>query len=358
MDFVSDDYPLQGDLLLKLRPKQPLDNVHDWWDVWVVGEIRQSDQNEALRQLRRYVRDVFASQPTRRLVHAFTLCGSYFEPRVLDRSGCASPGPFNIIYDERRLIQIIAGHAMMTDEELGLVTLIKEDDGYRVINIESENPQEPATSGDWDYVTKFSWTSDRRKQELDLLRLALSRGVQCIATLVGSKDVTSIKDIRSGLYFPNAHRARGSSRSTSGTQGESRPRGLSALSKSDGIVDTEKTAGSAQKRPISTCEDSSKRRKHDCRNLADGQVTKAEYSNAQAQGTSLNDAENISYDNRILRCLVISLAGKALYKFQKKSELLGALRDTIQAHKKQETYTHERHSDLDAWRNCVMIYLF
>ncbi|KGQ00834.1 hypothetical protein PAAG_12499 [Paracoccidioides lutzii Pb01] len=38
------------------------------------------------------------------------------------------------------------------------------------------------------------------------------------------------------------------------------------------------------------------------------------------------------YDNRVLRCLVISPAGQPIYKYKSPLELLMALRDAIKAH--------------------------
>jgi len=57
------------------------------------------------------------------------------------------------------------------------------------------------------------------------------------------------------------------------------------------------------------------------------------YDVEEAQGTSLLAPNDDSYDNRIFQCLVISPAGRAIYKYEKKSELLGALRDAIKAHR-------------------------
>ncbi|KAM4061091.1 kinase [Hirsutella rhossiliensis] len=57
------------------------------------------------------------------------------------------------------------------------------------------------------------------------------------------------------------------------------------------------------------------------------------YDVEEAQGTSLLVSNNGRYDNRVFRCLVISPAGRAIHKYEKISELLGALRDTIKAHR-------------------------
>ena len=49
------------------------DSAHDWKDVGMIGELKESnrDKKGKLLQIGRYVRDVFSCQPTRRYVHAF-----------------------------------------------------------------------------------------------------------------------------------------------------------------------------------------------------------------------------------------------------------------------------------------------
>ena len=56
-----------------------------------------------------------------------------------------------------------------------------------------------ADSGDWDYVTKFSWTSDRRESEAHLLQRANKKGVRGLARLVGHCDITRISEMRSEM---------------------------------------------------------------------------------------------------------------------------------------------------------------
>lgn len=199
----------QIDLFLKQKNGTKADAAHDWRDVEVIGELKESNVNKkgTLLQIGRYVRDVFSRQPTRRYVHAFTICGRDMECWVFDRSGCYSPGAFNINQEPGRFIQVIAGYTMMEEEELGLDTFTEQDDDCCFIHIDGANRRErlrleseafthqraivcrgtscyltetPESKG-WNYVTKFSWTSNKRRPEADLLQLARSRGVKGVA---------------------------------------------------------------------------------------------------------------------------------------------------------------------------------
>ena len=71
---------------------------HDWRDVHVIGEHKQSKDNfkSLLLQLSRYMRDVFTAQPTRSFIHGFFLYGNLMELWVFDCSGPYSSGAFNI----------------------------------------------------------------------------------------------------------------------------------------------------------------------------------------------------------------------------------------------------------------------
>jgi protein kinase-like protein len=106
----------------------------------VIGEFKESNNNKkgTLLQIARYVRDAFSGQPARRYVHAFTICGRDMEVWVFDRSGCYSPGAFDIHREPERFIQVIAGYTMMNEEELGLDTLMEQGDGCRSIHIEQD----------------------------------------------------------------------------------------------------------------------------------------------------------------------------------------------------------------------------
>ncbi|KAM4066706.1 kinase [Hirsutella rhossiliensis] len=271
-DLVGAEAQRQIDLFVKRKNGQPPDAAHDWSDV----------------EIGRYVRDVFSCQPTRR------------------------PGAFDIHDKPKRFIQVIAGYAMMNDEELGLDRFTELDGNSRLIHVDQDGASarkrlrlesqpftrqravvcrgtscyltKPPDSEDWSYVVKFSWTSDRRKPEADLLRLARQRGVE------GLPRTTSTV-----------------------SQSFSRSQPPSALSR--------KRKSSQRQNEVA-------------------------YDVEGAQGTSLLASNNGPYDNRVFRCLVISPAGRAIHKYETKSELLGALRDAIKAHRSLHLKGNILHRDI------------
>ncbi|KAN0071182.1 hypothetical protein V8E54_010613 [Elaphomyces granulatus] len=361
-ELVGAEAQRQIDLFIRRNNGQPPHAAHDWRDVEVIGELKQSNDGKkgTLLQIGRYVRDVFSCQPTRRYVHAFTICGRDMEAWVFDRSGCYSPGSFDIHKEPKRFIQVIAGYTMMNEEELGLDTFKEQDGEHHFICVEQDGIKgrkrlrleskhfthqraivcrgtscyltKAPESEDWSYVTKFSWTSDRRKPEADLLRLARSRAVEGIATLIGHHRIISINEMRSGLTFKNPYFFRGSlSAISSFSQSFSRSQRPSAPSRSFSEFHGLSIASmpSRKRKSVDVGRKSSKRSKS---NSGQGQNMVA-YDVEEAQGTSLLAPNDGPYDNRIFQCLVISPAGRAIYKYEKKSELLGALRDAIKAHR-------------------------
>ena len=231
-DLPGAEAPRQLDLLIKRR-SDVAGPIHDWKDVHVIGEHKQSKKNlkHLLLQLGRYMRDVFTAQPTRRFVHGFFLHGTIMELWVFDRSGPYSSGAFDIHEEPEQFIRAIAGYAMMSDEELGLDTFVELDRGDLFITItEDANGQEKRIqlerdpiviqraivcrgtncyrSKDREHVVKFSWTSDKRPPEADHLRLAREKGVKGVAELLGYHRITSIEELRHGLTFPAPYRFR------------------------------------------------------------------------------------------------------------------------------------------------------
>ncbi|KAL1957249.1 hypothetical protein VTO42DRAFT_6155 [Malbranchea cinnamomea] len=98
-ELTGDEARRQVDLIVKQKCGESSGSARDWKDVEVIGELKASNSNgikKTLVQLSCYARDVFACQPTRRFLHAFTICGRAMEVWVFDRSGCYSPGPFDI----------------------------------------------------------------------------------------------------------------------------------------------------------------------------------------------------------------------------------------------------------------------
>ena len=356
-DLIGCEAKRQIDLFVKPSNEKLSKVVHDWKDVEVIGELKESnkDKKATLLQIGRYVRDVFSIQPTRRYVHAFTLCGNDMQAWVFDRSGPYSSTVFDIHKEPERFIRTMAGYVMMSDEELGLDTFIERDDGDQFITVvedatgkERRLQLEPIpiarqraivcrgtscfrawtpSSENLQYVAKFSWVSAKRQPEADLLRLARERGVEGVAKLFGHHRITSIAEMREGLTFGKPYAFQNTTLSPTSSFSQSQ----SLLPQSFGQICSLGTAGDLPK----------KRKSVD----AGGSPSKRSRSNSQSpdkakrdkevssQTTSLYTHDDSSFNNRTLRCLIISPAGQALRDFRSIPELLKALRDAVKAHK-------------------------
>ncbi|EFW18588.1 hypothetical protein D8B26_005348 [Coccidioides posadasii str. Silveira] len=116
-DLVGSDAERQVDPLLRARVQGDSGEKHDWKDICVVGELKQSSDEirtkDTLLQLALYVREVFIAQPTRLFVHAFAVCGTKFEAWVFDRSGPYSSGVLDIYEDVKQFFRVILGYAML-----------------------------------------------------------------------------------------------------------------------------------------------------------------------------------------------------------------------------------------------------
>ena len=237
---TSHSAPLDGsdckrkpDLFLAPSGSTKRDGKYNWTDVWVIGELKQSEiQNEYKKELLKFcghAREVFKSQPTRRILHGFIIRGSMVELWVFDRSGLYSCEKLDIHKDPRRFIRVMAGYTMMSDEELGMNTYIKEDRIGKYIMFKGEDKAKEEKlylegrpiafqraivcrgttcyrakrrdSKRWEFVVKFSWRSDKRRAEGDLLRLAKERNVWGVAQLFGHQDLDRIDDLRQGMEF-------------------------------------------------------------------------------------------------------------------------------------------------------------
>ena len=78
-------------------------------------------------QLASYAREVFGSQPARRFVPGFTICGSLMRLWVFVRSLPYNSKRFDIHKELERFFKVLAGHVLMSDAELGLYTFSKRD---------------------------------------------------------------------------------------------------------------------------------------------------------------------------------------------------------------------------------------
>ena len=383
-DLTGGEAQRQLDLFVKRRGIET-SRKHDWKDVRVIGELKQSKWplKKILLQLATYIRDAFTAQPTRRFIHGFFLHGTIMELWVFDRSGPYSSGEFDIHEEPEKFIRAIAGYAMMDDEELGLDTYTELDDTGRFITISrdatgKENRMQldkaPFVkqravvcrgttcfrSSDQANVVKFSWTSDKRPLEADHLRLAREKGVEGIAKLIGHQRITSISELRSGLTFPSPHRFRDGTPSTSTSFSPTQ------LGLSFGPMQNLSISKTSSKRKRPGDERSSQKKSR-----SDGQKSKISQQYEAAQkpdepAVSLCESDNGKYSNRIFGCLAIAPAGQALSEFTQRPqspdsvpsairELLTALRDSIKAHRSLYLKGNVLHRDISE-NNIIITY--
>ncbi|KAA6410771.1 MAG: serine threonine- kinase Sgk2 [Lasallia pustulata] len=355
----------QLDLLVKMRSNEAAGEKHDWRDVLVTGELKKSDQKDKRLwlQVGSAVRNVFASQPTRLFVHAFTLTGTEMETWIFDRSGPYSGATFDVHEEPEKFIQVMCAYLMMSDEELGLDTFIKAKDNRLFVSMPVEvrgkmrnrqleldpNPiahqraivcrgtscflAKAAGAAEFDRVVKYSWTSSMRPPEADLLNKANERGVKGLAKVVGyHEEVTSISRLREGLVFSTPHKFRGVPRSANTSFSQSQPPLNHPFSQFYGLSIASK--GHSKGKSTDCSSHPSKR------SQSNSQLAKTEqaengvsYPVQKPQGTSLVQQDQAPYDNRILRILAISPAGRSISQFQSVVELLEGLRDALKVHR-------------------------
>ncbi|KAG6130388.1 hypothetical protein E4U28_007436 [Claviceps purpurea] len=239
-DYDSDcRYSQELELSVKMRKNGSAVETHDWRDVLAIGRLRESEQTEAkeiLLQLGSAVREVFARQPTRRFIHAFTLTGTTMETWVFDRSGPYSGTTFNVHEEPERFVQVLCGYLMMSDEELGLDVFTEEKDGRRFVTIPVNPcatetirlelnpkpisyrraivsrattcfPAKPIGAPEFDTVVKYSWIPSTWTPEPDLLSKANEHRVQGVVKMVGyEREISRISKLRAGLAFSTPHK--------------------------------------------------------------------------------------------------------------------------------------------------------
>ncbi|KAI9765252.1 MAG: hypothetical protein M1839_005599 [Geoglossum umbratile] len=401
------DYDRQLDLFLAPSDTPQYNGKYNWEDVRVIGELKESiskNYPDELAKFSGHAREVFTSQPTRRFLHGFVIRGSIVELWVFDRSGPYSCEKFNLHKNPDRFIKVMAGYTMMSNEELGLNTYIKEDEHGKDImfKVEGKTKEEKLYLEDepialqhaivcsgttcyrakrlgvenWEFMVKFSWRSDKRRAEGELLRLAKERGVRGVARLFGYQDLDSITNLRQGLQFG---KPRWFSSATSGSINQTQSRTKSACSKksrsrSAGLSIGGVTLGSSlsghkrkQHGEVAELHQSKRSRSGSSRRRTDitSQITAEhdsgveganKHSFEEANTTSLmhpREADNESFDNRIFCCLVVYPPGRAIHEFESVLEFLEACRDVIKGHR--SLYQDEKILYRDVSKNNIII---
>lgn len=193
------------------------DPPHEWSDVLVVGELKQSNKDTLsptpVVEFAGYVRMVFSSQPYRRFVHAFTLAGDLMRCWIFHRGGGFASELFSINTNPERFLCVVVGYATMSRTELGFDPTVSPPNifGQRQLTLSGQiYLLKPATffltpaiacrgtlctearlPGDteYHYIIKDAWRSECYASEGLLLHEAQAAGVECLVEYIGHEDV-------------------------------------------------------------------------------------------------------------------------------------------------------------------------
>ncbi|KAI3331263.1 serine/threonine-protein kinase Sgk2 [Ustulina deusta] len=346
----------QMDLFFQM-PAPEASGIFEYKHVLVVGEQKSSYDTGRFKadflQLTRLVRGVFIDQPTRRFVHAFTISASMMELWVFDRSGAYSSGAFDIHDKPDTFARALVGYATMDNDAMGLDTFIEREGMHHYVTVSDIDSNETrirllrpivrqkaiVCRGTTCYetqdsnVAKFSWASDKRELEVEQLRLAETRGVKGVASVVAHRQITTIAELREGLEFRERHKFRNEDvhfedLPSAGTIDMS---GHKRKSSSDHRSDA-----SGSKKPRSNSQRSTLIQKQHSKHLI------------STGKPSLYNPGGDMWENRIYSCLVISPAGRVISDFRTIKELLGAVRDAIRGHQSLYETGNILHRDISS----------
>ncbi|KAG5980339.1 hypothetical protein E4U55_004128 [Claviceps digitariae] len=331
----------KGQMDLFLQRLTAEDSNTFWYkNVLVIGQHKKSYGIGMFKadflQLTRYVRSVFADQPTRRFVHAFSLCASTMELWVFDRSGAYSSGTFDIHDEPDKLARALVGYATMDDDLMGLDTFTKRLDGDRYITFVDTGGKEirlrlvkamvrrkaivcrgtTCYETQDGYIAKFSWVPAKQKPEVEQLKLAEAMGVEGVARVVAYHEITSIAKMREELNSWPAHRFRDKD-----TQSNDSPA-------------TTITSGKRKYSSNHTSDDASasKTRRSGGQKSKLAPVLNHQLSTGNKEPSLHTSGEEL-WQNRIYSCIIISPVGRVISKFRNIQELLESERDAIKAHR-------------------------
>lgn len=222
-------------------PNAGEDSKCHWSQIIVPGELKSNPSldtaSKAGLDLGRYVREVLATQDTRRFVLGFTICGSIMRLWEFDRAGGIASAPFNINKDGLQFVSAVLGFLWMNSEQLGFDPTIVESDGIKYMEITRDGQKErltldtlmrraPCVAGRattcWEgyrhsdesrapLVIKDSWQYPERDEEGKLLMEATKKGVVNVARYyhhetvqVGGINADVQANIRKGLDISKA----------------------------------------------------------------------------------------------------------------------------------------------------------
>ncbi|KAH8713512.1 hypothetical protein HC256_006658 [Beauveria bassiana] len=333
--------------------------------VLVAGEHKRSfataDFKACMLQLTRHVRSIFADQPMRRFVHAFTIKAATMELWMYDRSGAYSSGEFNIHHEPEKVARALVAYATMDNGAMGLDMSIEWKNSHRYITVEDGNGDDKRVElnrllvrqravvcrgttcfSTKQGVAKFSWRSDKRQpSEVKHLKLAQEKDVEGVATLVGHREITSIADLRAGLEFSS------STRHAFRTTAQDRSCGYNRLQGSESSGSSRKRK-SSDNNPHPRTTRRSNSQKYTLRQAYDQSSEANDEASGEAKSSIYTPNREDPYENRILSCIVISPAGRVISDFSTIRELLEALRDAIRAHRSLYLQGRILHRDISS----------
>lgn len=201
-------------------------------------------------------------------------------------------------------------------------------------------------------VAKFSWRSHKQQPvEAENLKKAMAKGAKGFARLIGSCEITSTAVLRNGLTFDEESQyilpygvvaPESSNSSISDTKSIAVSlspsyllgNGIEASSKC-GLGSMESTNESAR---------TGKR----FRKGGDKSLEEEKGGLKDCDSNTANRKDLDFYENRILSCIVVSPAGRALSDFRSIRELLTSLRDAIRAHRSLYEVAGILHGDISS----------
>ncbi len=317
-----------------------------WRHIQVVGQFCRDDSigyREGLVSLCGHACKVFASQPTRPLLHGFYIRRTRMELWAFDRSGIYCHGALDIHDEPTRFISILLGYRLMADQDLGRNEIIKTDESGSFITLTratTAGPADPSRlyleeqaialseevvgqgtvcyrartpdSSHWDHIVKFKWRLARDRREEDFLKRAGEKNVYGVVSLVYHNELDSTANVRRGFRL-------GRYRKFLTTQQQ----------RTAAVVVREEEVGAQ----LESTHDAS-----------------------AAHGGILEQTEETdkAFVNRTLACIVTFPAGRPLRTFKSRLELLRVLRDAIRAHRSLLQDAHMLHQDVSA-QNIIIV---
>ncbi|KUI70863.1 G protein-coupled receptor kinase 2 [Cytospora mali] len=179
---------------------------YHWSRILVPGELKKNAESDipsdAQVGLGKYVREVMSSQPTRRFVLSFTLCGSAMRVWEFDRVGAIGSEQFDINQDAgaELFVLTVLGFLYMNREQLGFDPTFREEERKSFIEIQKNGNTErlnieglimhsycivgrattcwkACTESNRTVVIKDSWQYTERPDEGELLQEVTEKGV-------------------------------------------------------------------------------------------------------------------------------------------------------------------------------------